>query len=689
MPRRRFTELHCHLCGSYLSTNQFGLRYCIECDGGDVTACRQCDNCFRRNFYNSSDGRFMTLGNIDIEYVSIVGFLGLQKHLCTFRSRLIERQQDGHRFWKYLCSECRTLLGTTNNEWKDAWPAYFWLMFSAAENYGIAEEIWKHVPIHWRLWWLHNFVGLGDFHSRVSLFFPEPFFDDITVRVQVYQEQMASGRLVDLITCSNENCYCSVRCPWGCTEFVGECGSIGFHLYLDKFLHAKKAVNTNSINTAGNRSSTRCLPDILVGIRPDYVYYEDHFLGNEEWPIRPCIQIVRDKGPCICTCKEHDGGSKFRYVHVPQNPLNRNLPTDHSDQLAHAVLQPRFVKHMKFRRFNDMYDVVNCRGQYGGMDSCDITDLKTFDSCGLLTFQNELLALFGRPDVKTRLDQLVVQRAIPQYVRDDKLAWLFRMDFDINGSVRSGMSGGTNVSLKDALKLNEIPADRTSDSASSHFSPSWPSKIILCHPMDDRYGSDIAVIPSMHTPNEDFRLLWFMQSLVLYVPTLWECVVVTVPKSLTQLSWHGWLLRYCCLTSGTPYFSNRIIGRNEYKYSKALPSFKEVLYKIDPAGTASEIPLRTYSPQFSWHLLWRLLYSIQGLLTCVGKRQFLTSLSNAIASNQPLIGVTRSTQVLAVLKDEACDAGDDCRLPEVVYVLVRYRWNAYDSFGRVKVVICR
>jgi len=610
------------------------------------------------------------LEDIEINRVSVTGFVGLQKHLCTFRAAaLIAVQQHQQQLWRYLCKECQNLLCSTDNEWKHAWPAYFWLMFAAPENYQVAEELWKYVPMHWRLWWLYNFVALSAFHSNVSLYFPEPYFEDITQKVETCQEQLASGRLVDLIQCSNDNCYCSVRCPWGCTEFVGDCGSVSLHVYLARFLQAKKPVHPESI---GTETSKKHVANVLVGMRPDFLSFRDNFLGNEDWPIRPSIQVWFDKGPCVCTCKEHNGGSKVRYLHAPQNPLNKNLPAERSDQLAHAVLQPRFVKHMKFRRFNDMYDVVNCRGQYGGMDSCDITEVSNFESCGLLTFQSELLALFGRPDMKSRLDQLVRQRVIPAYVRDDKLSHLFSMDFDVNGDVRTATSGATYVPLADAMKFNELVADKTSASASSGFIPSWPSKIVFCHPFDDRFGSDIVAIPSMKVQNEDLRLLWFMQSVVTYVPIVWECVNATVPQSFMELSWHGWLLRYCCLASATPYsLSRRIYGRNGYRFTKSSPSFKEALQKIDPSPTAAMSTLRAYSPCFSWQQVSHLLYSIRGVFVCVGKLEFLRLLVDATQSNQNLNGVSGSTQVLAVLMDHCCDCDVDCLLPEEVYLMVR------------------
>lgn len=610
----------------------------------------------------------MILENILINQVSVTGFVGLQKHLCTFRAAALTAVQHQHQLWKYLCAECQNLLCTKDNEWKYAWPAYFWLMFATPENYRLAEEMWKYVPVHWRFWWVYNFIALSDFHSHVSLYFPEPYFEDITQKVETCQRQLASGRLVDLIQCSNDNCYCSVRCPWGCTEFVGDCGCVSLYVYLARFLSAKKPLHADFI---GIETSKKRIADVFVGMRPDYLYFHDNFLDNEEWPIRPCIQLWLDKGPCLCTCKEHNGGSKVRYLHAPQNPFIKNLPAERSDQLAHAVLQPRFVKHMKFRRFNDMYDVVNCRGQYGGMDSCDITELSSFDSCGLLTFRSELSALFGRPDVKSRLDQLVQHKVIPAYVRDEKLAHLFLMDFDVNGDVRKATSGATYIPLKDALKFNKLVADKTSTLASSHFVPSWPSKIVFCHPFDDRFGSDIATIPSMKVPNEDLRLLWFMQSAVTYVPTLWECVNAMVPQSLTELSWHGWLLRYCCLTSTTPYFlSRRIYGRNGYRYTKASPSFKEAQQKIDTSPTAAISTLRAYSPCFSWRQVSCLLYSIQGVFVCVGKMEFLRLLADAVQYDHNLDGVTRSTEVLAILMDDYYDTGVDCMLPELVYLMV-------------------
>ena len=273
MPRGRNDALRCHCCWSYLSTNELGIRYCGRCEGRQKNLLyRHCENCFRRNFYNPPNCQVILLEDIEINRVSVTGFVGLQKHLCTFRAAaLIAVQQRQQQLWRYLCKECQNLLCSTDNEWKHAWPAYFWLMFAAPENYQVAEEMWKYVPMHWRLWWLYNFVALSAFHSNVSLYFPEPYFEDITQKVETCQQQLASGRLVDLIQCSNDNCYCSVRCPWGCTEFVGDCGSVSLHVYLARFLQAKKPVHPESI---GTETSKKHVANVLVGVhlhRPTFL----------------------------------------------------------------------------------------------------------------------------------------------------------------------------------------------------------------------------------------------------------------------------------------------------------------------------------------------------------------------------------------------------------------------------------
>jgi hypothetical protein len=78
-----------------------------------------------------------------------------------------------------------------------------------------------------------------------------------------------SGGLMDLITSCNKNCYCEVRCPWGCTEFVDECGYIPYY----KLFYALTPLLKKPIGETLIASDRKCYgrKDVLTGSCLDYL----------------------------------------------------------------------------------------------------------------------------------------------------------------------------------------------------------------------------------------------------------------------------------------------------------------------------------------------------------------------------------------------------------------------------------
>ena len=193
----------------------------------------------------------------------------------------------------------------------------------------------------------------------------------------------------------NMNCYCSVQCPWGCTEFVDECGYVPY----DKFLFAllsKVRKPKSEMGIHGSYCGRHCeRKHLFVGVRPDFLTYRDRFFDKEEWPIQPSIRFLAGKGPYICTCKEHDGGSSLRYIHPPRSAVTGVIPCTVSDQLAHAVVAPQMLKTIKCNKFNDTYQVQRCCAGYAGVDSCDIVETGKFHNANILSELNTALSLYG------------------------------------------------------------------------------------------------------------------------------------------------------------------------------------------------------------------------------------------------------------------------------------------------------
>ena len=53
------------------------------------------------------------------------------------------------------------------------------------------------------------------------------------------------------------------------------------------------------------------------------------------------------------------------------------------------------------------------RGNFNGIDTCDITQYRNFKLLSYLLEENESRSLFGRPDINALLDQFVKEKVIP------------------------------------------------------------------------------------------------------------------------------------------------------------------------------------------------------------------------------------------------------------------------------------
>ncbi len=116
-------------------------------------------------------------------------------------------------------------------------------------------------------------------------------------------------------------------------------------------------------------------------------------------------------GPCVLTCRYHDGGTGDQYFHLPCSP-NHNIPALRSDQLAHAVMKPRTIRPMRSSAYSNTYQMHEMRGSFGGIDTCDVSDFGSFNFLLRLTEENESLILAGHLDCRALLWQLVAMGKI-------------------------------------------------------------------------------------------------------------------------------------------------------------------------------------------------------------------------------------------------------------------------------------
>jgi len=557
---------------------------------------KKCENCRRCDV----DPYGVPIHGVKIQHRPR-GHLSFKKKLCSMKEGVL-CQVD-----VMICDECyNTLLDIDEKRatyhWSDCWPSFIWQMLANPLNSGRVMDMWQYLPFSMRSCWLDSFRVLGQNYAGVSLYEPHSFFDDITSFSDEIERLTSTGSLVDLMKGCNSNHYCSVRCPWGCTEFPDECGYVSYA----KLLYAKgfqMPLSESSIIrwVSGQSMKSKC----FVGIRDDYLSPPTYFMNFVDRPIRPCIRFVSGKGPMICTCKEHDGGSSKRYLHPPVNPVTGSTPCTSGDQLAHAVVAPRMIKAMKKNKYSDSYQMQRCCGGFRGTDSCNLMDPCRFDRNTCLSDANTTLSLYGRPDIRSKLSQMVREQVIPSSYEADFLELTDSMDYPSQSDHLALCRAGSNfVPLADAMKMM-MHAEKCSKMA---FAPSWPLSLFSCQPSISDNGKQ----PSQVAPfrvKQDLRLPWFLLSMASNIPLLWECIVDSVPHN-GSVSWHGWLLSFAAknVLEGICCRRSKSISKNPYK-GNLTPL--QLAWKLQSRLDEEPTPPKGFSPVFTMERLQHCLEETQ------------------------------------------------------------------------------
>ena len=595
----------------------------------------QCENCHRRDV----DPFGTVLETISIANRATDGL--------SFKKKLSSLPNDPVRTNVVLCEECyNTLMNVkdkkyTSYRWIDCWPAFLWKMFIDPMNSGRASDMWQYVPSTMRSYWWKSYQAIGPNFQTVTMAEPRSYFDDVTLFAKEMEQLVATGSLVDLMNSCNANHYCSVRCPWGCTEFPDECGYVSYA----KLLYAKGITmplaegSFDHYYVANNKGRrTKC----FVGVREDYLCPQNLFMNSPNHPVRPCIRFVPGKGPLICTCKEHDGGSAKQYLHPPVNPVTgTSVPCTVADQLAHAVVVPRMIKSMKKNKYSDTYQMQRCYGGFKGVDSCNIMDTGRFDKNSCLSDRNTTLFLYGRPDMRSKLSQMVEQKIVPAFYESTFLEMMDLMDYPSQSLLLDeSRQGATFVPLADSMKMM-LHAEKCSKLP---FAPSWPLTLLGCQPSNSNYGRKPSRVPPFRLKH-DLRLPWLLLSMACNIPALWECIANSVSYN-GAASWHGWLLSFATknVLEGMATQLTKMASKNPYKGDlKVL----QLAWKLEaPAEQIDTSPPEGYSPEFTFAQLRHCLEQVQNVACFDSLDAFrMASLEDGgIASSTEVIVLTSCTR---------------------------------------------
>jgi len=444
-----------------------------------------------------------------------------------------------------LCKECNTYLTVPtkeiNNKASVTWCSFIWTILkdkNIQEKYN--DSIWRFIPLAWRPWWINALkTKFPTIFANITLDHPSPVFKDISADIKDWNEDIESYLLSRLKKTCDSKLIPTIKCPWGCSEFIHKVGYVPLDTVFQRYLQKCdiKMISKNDMN------------DYLISAREDYIHEEgeeDMILLNPEWKVLPSIAFVEGKGPFVLTCAEHDGGTKELYIHPCR--WKHNLCSKCPDQLCQAVVNPRLLKPVKASKFSNTFQLFHQTGSFNGIDTCTATSFGKFDFTSHLLTEAEARSIANRPDINAHLSKLKQEGIISEFVEKGKRQFASEYSNSIDYSKYS--KGATFVSLENSILLQEEMTNKCIKGTLDHrtdsppvclnFNKYWPLCLYPCQNTTN-YGIIFPKTPNFHSNEVDTRYIWTLATMLIRVESLWQSVC-KVPFFTSQ--WHGWMLVY-------------------------------------------------------------------------------------------------------------------------------------------------
>ena len=265
----------------------------------------------------------------------------------------------------WLCLECSNILLLKKRDerrlhkrpapWSCVWPVYMWKLLCHEEmlqRFGSDALHWIPRSTH-RLWEKSLILELPGYYSI------EKFNDynnsiaivvDVTQRKKDFKDILSRNKLGEIKRGCNEFLMPTILCPWGCTAYLHDGGSVSYDAIINQFFPF--------VDFAGS-IATSCEKANVESARSDFLDTKlDMHLYNSEWTVHPSIEFVPGKGPVVLTCDTHKNGTAEKYFHLPKSDCC--LPAYRSDVLSHAVISARVLHRTKAFHYSTTYQLNKC-----------------------------------------------------------------------------------------------------------------------------------------------------------------------------------------------------------------------------------------------------------------------------------------------------------------------------------------
>ena len=482
---------------------------------------KQCMNCQRQHYRNDS-------------YYEI-------SFTTCYRNQIIRRKK--YRFVRYsassrdiltLCKECANyLLNNDGAVYTNMWPSFLWYFLSNEEiNHHYGETKWKYVPDTLLLGWSYLF-------DESDNIITDSYFRDITNAKMEFEECIKSPYLSTVAESCNKYLIPTILCPWGCSEYLHKGGKLYIDLVVQRFCTKVRLILINNVEDCSKLFSAR---DDYIRDQTEY----DCILMNPQWQVCPKWYYLDGKGPCILTCRDHDNGTKKKYVHLPRNPFEHNLPSRIGDQLCHVVLKPRVIKPMRAGSYSNTYQMHEQKGCIHGIDTCSLTNFGDFSEHDNIIDQYEATSICNRADINSLLTKLEEEKRLCLTKGEEMKKHTLWLTKGIN--FEKYIEGSTYITIDDALLLQEnfnkvnMIKVRSQGNNIVHCKRNWNQHIIYSQKLDkNKYGAQFPIIPYLRKNNIKTENLWTLLSMMIYVKEMWQ---VIDEKEKNVKEWDGWFLTF-------------------------------------------------------------------------------------------------------------------------------------------------
>ena len=99
--------------------------------------------------------------------------------------------------------------------------------------------------------------------------------------------------------------------------------------------------------------------------------------------------------------------------------MEHNLAAEQSDQIAQVVTQSGIIKFGKKATFSNEWQMMEQRGSFVGVDTCNHVEFGRFDRYSILRFDIESRAIYNRLDINAHLNVLCKNKIISEVHAND------------------------------------------------------------------------------------------------------------------------------------------------------------------------------------------------------------------------------------------------------------------------------